>query len=85
MRKPLISILLLLFASVLSGSFAGALNSDAAPTNQPQQQLLPTYPSPKNILFACSIGGSSHANWVLEILKNLESRGHSVTFATKVI
>ncbi|CAO3594837.1 unnamed protein product [Absidia cylindrospora] len=48
-----------------------------------QQPLFPTYRTQKNILFACTLGGSSHANWVLAILNNLNQRGHDVTFATR--
>ncbi|ORZ22338.1 hypothetical protein BCR42DRAFT_405975 [Absidia repens] len=50
---------------------------------QQQQHLSPTYRTPKNILFACTIGGSSHANWVLAILNDLNQRGHNATFATR--
>lgn len=39
---------------------------------------------PKNVLFSCLVGGSSHVHWVLSILNELESRGHNTTYITKV-
>ncbi|EPB85509.1 hypothetical protein HMPREF1544_07692 [Mucor circinelloides 1006PhL] len=38
---------------------------------------------PKNIVIATSIGGSSHAKWVLEIGKVLADRGHNLTYVTR--
>ncbi|KAF1798556.1 hypothetical protein FB192DRAFT_1475545 [Mucor lusitanicus] len=37
----------------------------------------------KNIVIATSIGGSSHAKWVLEIGKELAGRGHNITYVTR--
>lgn len=74
-------IALILFITLLFVQPSIALTSG---TPLEQQQLFPTYSSPKSILFACTIGGSSHANWVLAILNDLKHRGHQITFATKV-
>ncbi|KAI8066779.1 hypothetical protein BC940DRAFT_333788 [Gongronella butleri] len=49
----------------------------------PALELLETYASPRTILFAATIGGSSHVNWVLEILQQLEERGHTTAFVTR--
>ncbi|KAI8642504.1 hypothetical protein BD408DRAFT_387061 [Parasitella parasitica] len=38
---------------------------------------------PKNIVIATSIGGSSHARWVLEIGSVLADRGHNLTYVTR--
>lgn len=46
--------------------------------------LIANFREPKNILFACNIGGSSHIVWVLEILEELAARGHHVSFYTRV-
>ncbi|KAI9304333.1 hypothetical protein BJ944DRAFT_231386 [Cunninghamella echinulata] len=46
-------------------------------------ELVENYRTSKNILFAATVGGSTHVNWVLSILKELEQRGHNVTFVTK--
>ncbi|KAI8335388.1 hypothetical protein BC941DRAFT_430202 [Chlamydoabsidia padenii] len=46
-------------------------------------KLEPTYQStPKNILFAAFLPGSSHIVWVLRFLDELANRGHNVTFVT---
>ncbi|CAO3700081.1 hypothetical protein G6F70_001031 [Rhizopus microsporus] len=45
--------------------------------------LIANFREPKNILFACNIGGSSHIVWVLEILEELAARGHHVSFYTR--
>ncbi|KAG1448890.1 hypothetical protein G6F56_008814 [Rhizopus delemar] len=42
--------------------------------------LTPDYHVPKTIMFSCSIGGSSHVQWVLSILEELTSRGHRAIF-----
>jgi hypothetical protein len=47
--------------------------------------LQQSFREPKNILFSCPAGGSSHVVWVLQILEELSARGHNVTFVTKVI
>ncbi|CAO3621819.1 unnamed protein product [Cunninghamella blakesleeana] len=46
-------------------------------------ELVENYRTSKNVLFIASVGGSTHVNWVLYILKELEQRGHNVTFVTK--
>ncbi|GAA5806586.1 hypothetical protein HPULCUR_012126 [Helicostylum pulchrum] len=38
---------------------------------------------PKNIMFSCFYGGSSHVSWVIEILDELSRRGHNTFFLTK--
>ncbi|ORX60255.1 UDP-Glycosyltransferase/glycogen phosphorylase [Hesseltinella vesiculosa] len=45
-------------------------------------ELTETYQSPRSILFAATVGGSSHANWVLDIMNQLHARGHRIAFAT---
>ncbi|CEI93939.1 hypothetical protein RMCBS344292_08163 [Rhizopus microsporus] len=45
--------------------------------------LTADFREPKNVLFACSIGGSSHVIWVLEILEELAARGHHTIFYTR--
>lgn len=47
-------------------------------------EIVENYRTSKNILFIANVGGSTHVNWVLYILKELEQRGHNVTFVTKV-
>lgn len=47
--------------------------------------LTPDYHVPKTIMFSCSIGGSSHVQWVLSILEELTSRGHRAIFYATVI
>lgn len=53
-------------------------------TPQETFDLIANFREPKNILFACNIGGSSHIVWVLEILEELAARGHHVSFYTRV-
>lgn len=50
------------------------------------QTLEPTYSidSHKNVAFFAVFGGSSHINWVLNIMDELGSRGHNATFITSV-
>lgn len=38
----------------------------------------------KNIVFAASVGGASHINWVLSICEELGLRGHNLSFLTTV-
>ncbi|RCH95492.1 hypothetical protein CU097_012410 [Rhizopus azygosporus] len=45
--------------------------------------LTANFREPKNILFACNMGGASHIVWVLEILEELTARGHHTTFYTR--
>ncbi|KAI9496722.1 hypothetical protein BDB00DRAFT_758169 [Zychaea mexicana] len=40
-----------------------------------------TFRSSKNILFAATLGGSSHSSWVARLLNELTLRGHRVTYA----
>ncbi|KAG1409239.1 hypothetical protein G6F58_009385 [Rhizopus delemar] len=46
-------------------------------------QLALDYHVPKNIVFSCYFGGSSHIVWVLSILEELAARGHHTTFYTR--
>lgn len=39
---------------------------------------------PKHIVFSTVGGGSSHNVWVLEILKELHSRNHTVSYFSRV-
>lgn len=48
-------------------------------------QVADNFRTSKNIMFSCMYGGSSHVNWVLTILEELSSRGHSTFFQTKVM
>ncbi|KAI9268202.1 hypothetical protein BDA99DRAFT_505187 [Phascolomyces articulosus] len=41
----------------------------------------PSFRTPKNILFGVTLGGSSHASWVVRILNELADRGHNVSYA----
>ncbi|CAO3684199.1 unnamed protein product [Rhizopus stolonifer] len=52
-------------------------------TEETLAELTPTYHEPKNILFGCDIGGSSHVTWVLAILEEMTARGHQTFFSTK--
>ncbi|KAI8096025.1 hypothetical protein BDF21DRAFT_442140 [Thamnidium elegans] len=45
--------------------------------------LSPDFRAPKNIMFSCFYGGSSHVTWVIEILDELSRRGHTTFFLTK--
>jgi hypothetical protein len=47
-------------------------------------ELKESFREPKNILFGSVGGGSSHINWVLNILEELANRGHNITFVTHV-
>lgn len=49
-----------------------------------QLEMLQTFREPKNIAFSALMGGSSHINWVLSILDELTTRGHTTFFVTKV-
>ncbi|KAI8092895.1 uncharacterized protein BX664DRAFT_294266 [Halteromyces radiatus] len=68
---------------VLALFFQQAFTSALSTKQQSLEELNPTFRTSKNILFACTVGGSTHANWVLAILNELETRGHNVTFATR--
>ncbi|ORE00906.1 hypothetical protein BCV72DRAFT_310524 [Rhizopus microsporus var. microsporus] len=46
--------------------------------------LAANFREPKNVLFACNIGGASHIIWVLEILEELAARGHHTIFYTRI-
>ncbi|RCH89017.1 hypothetical protein CU098_009433, partial [Rhizopus stolonifer] len=52
-------------------------------TEENLSELTPTYHEPKNILFGCDIGGSSHVKWVLTILEEMSARGHQTFYSTK--
>jgi hypothetical protein len=45
---------------------------------------MPSFREPKNVLFSTIGGGSSHHMWVFEILKEMNNRGHKVSFYSKV-
>lgn len=45
---------------------------------------IPDFRTPKNIAFGSSGGGSSHHLWVFEILKELNIKGHNVSFYSRV-
>ncbi|KAI8887389.1 glycosyltransferase family 1 protein [Backusella circina FSU 941] len=47
------------------------------------QDLITDFRTSKNVIIGISIGGSSHAKWVLEIANILADRGHNVTFLTR--
>lgn len=49
-------------------------------------EIVPTphYRTPKNIAFSSQGGGSSHHIWVMEILKEMNHRGHNVSFFSRV-
>ncbi|KAI8085504.1 hypothetical protein BDF21DRAFT_380124 [Thamnidium elegans] len=55
------------------------------PTNVVSENLKPitNFRTPKNIAFASSGGGSSHHFWVFEILKDMHSRGHNISFFSR--
>ncbi|KAF7727862.1 hypothetical protein EC973_006975 [Apophysomyces ossiformis] len=46
-------------------------------------ELIEDFRTPKNIMFAGLMGGSSHINWVLNIVDELAERGHNVTYLTR--
>lgn len=48
-------------------------------------EIIENYRERKNIMFSAMFGGSSHIVWVLEILEQLSSRGHSTFYVTRVI
>ncbi|KAG2213470.1 hypothetical protein INT47_009144 [Mucor saturninus] len=45
-------------------------------------EISPNFRSPKNILFSCMYGGSSHVSWVISILDELSLRGHTTFYLT---
>jgi hypothetical protein len=68
---------------------SSVLGSDEQRRQQEPQtstfEIVENYSDPRNILFGAMHGGSSHINWVLEILEELSSRGHSTFYITRVI
>lgn len=70
-------ILFTLFHLVLLG--VSALNNDIFNELEPNSHFRS---SPKNILFAVTVGGSSHHSWVMRVLDELDCRGHNITYAT---
>lgn len=72
-------ILFTLFHLVLLG--VSALNNDIFNELEPSSHFRS---SPKNILFAVTVGGSSHHSWVMRVLDELDRRGHNITYATTV-
>ncbi|KAI9244530.1 hypothetical protein EDC94DRAFT_653910 [Helicostylum pulchrum] len=44
--------------------------------------ISPDFRAPKNVMFNCLYGGSSHVHWVIEILDELSRRGHTTFFLT---
>ncbi|KAI9266352.1 hypothetical protein EDC94DRAFT_603488 [Helicostylum pulchrum] len=68
----LISVITILFMVCIP---ANAVSHNRVPT--------PNFSTPKNIAFASSGGGSSHHMWVFEILKEMHSRGHSISFFSR--
>lgn len=73
MKLSIISIALLTASSQLTPGLA-----------QQKFELTTNFREPKNILFACNLGGASHVLWVLETLQELSVRGHHVAWLTKV-
>jgi hypothetical protein len=51
-----------------------------------REQTMPflTFRKPRNIIFSTIGGGSSHHMWVFEILKEMDKRGHNVSFYSRV-
>ncbi|CEP08406.1 hypothetical protein [Parasitella parasitica] len=74
--------LTLSFAICSNAETATPIVSDAAYFYLDEQDV--TFDrQPKNIVIATSIGGSSHAKWVLEIGSVLADRGHNLTYVTR--
>lgn len=46
--------------------------------------ISPDFRAPRNVMFNCLYGGSSHVHWVIEILDELSRRGHTTFFLTMV-
>ncbi|KAG1193194.1 hypothetical protein G6F70_009104 [Rhizopus microsporus] len=69
--------------STITLTLLTAASQLAMGSTQETFDLTANFREPKNILFACSIGGSSHVIWVLEILEELAARGHHTTFYTR--
>lgn len=44
-----------------------------------------TFRRPKKIAFSSLMGGSSHSHWVISIMDELHTRGHEVSYITKVL
>ncbi|KAG1139238.1 hypothetical protein G6F37_010086 [Rhizopus arrhizus] len=74
MKLLILSFTLLSVASYISSGMA---------TGEDTFHLALDYHVPKNIVFSCYFGGSSHVVWVLSILEELAARGHHTTFYTR--
>ncbi|KAG0775357.1 hypothetical protein G6F22_013361 [Rhizopus arrhizus] len=72
--------LLILFFALLS---VASYISSGMTAGENSFQLALDYHVPKNIVFSCHFGGSSHIVWVLSILEELAARGHHTTFYTR--
>ena len=82
------SLLLLLIASLFSiFTWTTHATTTTSTNNSDVYAELgePTFRLSKNILFAVTLGGSSHGSWVARILNELTLRGHLVTYAATVI
>ncbi|GAA5811398.1 hypothetical protein MFLAVUS_004833 [Mucor flavus] len=44
--------------------------------------IFPDFRVPKNVMFNCLYGGSSHVSWVIDILDELSRRGHTTFYLT---
>jgi hypothetical protein len=64
---------------------SSVIGSEKEQQQQQAFELFENYGEPKNILFSALYGGSSHVNWVLNILQELSSRGHTASYITRVI
>lgn len=80
MRLLLISSILVACLSVTSATLEVQPESNKASTFE----IVQDFRTPKNIMFSCMYGGSSHMSWVLSILHELSNRGHSLHFLTRV-
>ncbi|KAI7849195.1 hypothetical protein BDC45DRAFT_449105 [Circinella umbellata] len=78
-------LLFLIYAAI--GILCALFASGTTATNSSSSLSLyeelgsPTFRTSKNILFGVTLGGSSHASWVVRILNELAERGHNVTYA----
>jgi hypothetical protein len=68
------SVVLLLLIPIAHAQFA----------TQERILPLPSFRKPKNIVFSTIGGGSSYHMWVFEILKEMNNRGHKVSFYSRV-
>lgn len=53
-------------------------------SNQEEIVRSTTFRTPKNVAFATIGGGRNHHMWVFEILKEMNERGHNVSFYSRV-